>query len=168
MSGFQIVNEYAHPIDRVWRALTDPELIPLWTSEGLGGTTEGFQATEGTHFRFVAKPQPFWRGVVECEVIEARPPALLRYTWVGDAGEPPSVVTYELEPRRGATRFTFRHAGFRGVGGFVVSRVLERVRTRMLDVGLRRVLDDLDGSGRWGLGPQTPAEGAGRRSERSG
>jgi hypothetical protein len=60
---------------------------------------------------------------------------------VGDAGEPPTVVTYELEPCPGGTRFTFRHSGFRGVGGFVVSRVLRRVRKRMLDVGLRRVLD---------------------------
>jgi hypothetical protein len=71
-SDIRIVNEYAYPIEKVWRALTDPELIPRWTKEGLGGRPEGFAPIAGTAFRLVAKPQPFWRGFVECEVVEVR------------------------------------------------------------------------------------------------
>jgi uncharacterized protein YndB with AHSA1/START domain len=147
MSTIHIVSEYPHPVAKVWRALTDPAIIPLWTSEGLGARTEGFSTEVGTRFRFVAKPQPFWRGVVECEVLESRAPSLLRYAWVGDEGDAPTVVAYQLEPHGEGTRFTFDHTGFTGIGGFIVSRTLARVRRRMLDVGLRAVLDDLDGDG---------------------
>ena len=143
-SDIRIVNEYASPIENVWRALTDAELIPRWTKEGLGGRPEGFTPVAGTRFRLVAKPQPFWRGFVECEVIEARAPSLLRYSWVGDEGERPTQVTYQLEAVAGGTRFTFEHTGFVGVGGFLVSRVLRRVRRKMLGVGLPAVLDALD------------------------
>jgi uncharacterized protein YndB with AHSA1/START domain len=144
LSDIHIVNEYPHPPEKVWRVLTDPALIPLWTKEGLGGRPEGFVAATGTKFRFVAKPQPWWRGFVDCEVIEVRAPSLLRYSWVGDEGDSPTLVAYQLEPIKGGTRFTFNHTGFSGVGGFIVSRVLRRVRKKMLGVGLPALLNALD------------------------
>jgi uncharacterized protein YndB with AHSA1/START domain len=101
----------------------------------------------GVKFRFVATPQPWWRGVVECEVLDVRAPTLLRYTWVGDEGDAPTLVTYQLEPHQGSTRFTFEHTGFTGIGGYIVSRALRRVRRRMLGVGLPAVLDQLDDDG---------------------
>jgi uncharacterized protein YndB with AHSA1/START domain len=156
MSTIHIVNEYPHPPAKVWRALTDPAIIPRWTAEGLGARAEGFRAEVGARFKFVAKRQPWWRGFVECEVLEARAPSLLRYSWVGDEGDAPTVVTYQLEPCGAGTRFTFDHTGFTGIGGFIVSRALRRVRRRMLDVGLRAVLDDLDGEA--GLRPASPAQ----------
>ena len=70
-------------------------------------------------------------------------PSLLRYSWVGDEGDRPTLVTYQLEAIAGGTRFTFDHTGFVGVGGFIVSRVLRRVRRKMLGVGLPAVLDAL-------------------------
>lgn len=148
MSTIHIVNEYPHPPAKVWRALTDPALIPLWTSKGLGARPEGFSTEVGTKFRFVAKPQPFWRGFVECEVLEVRAPSLLRYSWVGDEGDEATLVTYQLDPRGAGTRFTFDHTGFTGVGGFIMSRTLRHVRRKMLDVGLPAVLDDLDDEGK--------------------
>jgi uncharacterized protein YndB with AHSA1/START domain len=155
--GIHIVNDYPHPREKVWRALTDPALIPLWTGEGLGARPEGFSAVVGTKFKFVAKRQPWWRGFVECEVIEARAPSLLRYTWIGDEGDSPTLVAYQLEPIESGTRFTFDHTGFRGIGGFMVSNVLGRVRRRMLGVGLPTLLDDLDDQA------ELPPEGTKRR-----
>ncbi len=143
-SDIHIINEYPRQPEKVWRALTDPALIPLWTREGLGGRAEGFVAVTGTKFRFVAKPQPWWRSFVDCEVIEVRAPSLLRYSWVGDEGDRPTLVAYQLEPIKGGTRFTFDHTGFGGVGGFIVSRVLRRVRKKKLGVGLPAVLNTLD------------------------
>lgn len=68
--------------------MTDPALIPLWTSAGQGGRPEGFSTTVGTKFRFVAKPKLGWNGVVDCEVLEVNEPSLLRYSWRGgDDGE---------------------------------------------------------------------------------
>ncbi|MGD0676090.1 MAG: SRPBCC domain-containing protein [Polyangiaceae bacterium] len=142
-SDIHIVNDYPHPPEKVWRALTDRALIPLWTKQGLGGRPDGFAPVVGTKFRFVAQPQPWWRGFVECEVTDVRAPSMLQYSWVGDEGESPTLVRYRLEPIAGGTRFTFEHTGFRGAGGFIVSRVLRRVRRKMLGVGLRALLDDL-------------------------
>jgi uncharacterized protein YndB with AHSA1/START domain len=143
VSEFEIVQEYPHPRDRVWRALTDPALVPRWTSTGQGGRPEGFVPEVGTRFRFVGKPVPGWDGVVRCEVLAADAPSLLRFTWRNKETDEPSFVTYRLEDTAAGTRFTYSHTGFRGVGGLVMSRLLQRVRRRMLADGLPPVLDDL-------------------------
>jgi uncharacterized protein YndB with AHSA1/START domain len=78
MSAIHIVHEYPHPPTKVWRALTDPVLVPLWTAQGLGAQPEDFSPKVGTRFRFVAKPRLGWRGIVECEVLEAREASLLQ------------------------------------------------------------------------------------------
>jgi uncharacterized protein YndB with AHSA1/START domain len=80
-------------------------------------------------------------------VLEAAEPALLRYSWADPSGGGVSQVTYRLEPSETGTRFTIEHTGFTGVGGFVVAKILGRVRTKMLTVGLPAVLDDLDDDG---------------------
>jgi uncharacterized protein YndB with AHSA1/START domain len=140
MSEIRIVRDYPYPVRLVWRALTDPGLIPRWTATGAGGRPEGFAAVPGTRFRFVARPRPGWNGIVNCEVLEADEPALLRYTWTDDGGGETAEVTYRLEPHGGGTRFTYEHTGFTGIGGLFMARLLGRVRRKMLTVGLPAVL----------------------------
>jgi uncharacterized protein YndB with AHSA1/START domain len=148
MSDIRIVRDYPHPPAKIWRAVTDPALIPLWTSTGQGGRPEGFSTTVGTRFQFVAKPHPGWRGIVDCEVLEAREPSLLRYSWVGDENGDTTYVTYRLEPHAGGTRFTYEHTGFTGIGGFLLAKLaLGPVRKKMLRVGLTAVLNDIDDDG---------------------
>jgi len=151
MCSIRIVRDYPHPREKVWRAVTDPALVPLWTVTGAGGRPEGFSPTVGTRFRLVAKPKPGWRGVVDCEVLEATEPSLLRYSWTGDEGGDVTEVVYRLERHADGTRFVYEHTGFTGVGGFFMAKLLGHVRTKMLDVGLPAVLDDLDDEG--GLRP---------------
>jgi uncharacterized protein YndB with AHSA1/START domain len=96
----------------------------------------------------VAKPKPGWNGIVNCEVLEAREPTLLRYSWTdGDGGGDVTEVTYRLEPMGGGTRFTYEHTGFTGVGGLFMAGLLGRVRRKMLSAGLPAVLADLDDDG---------------------
>jgi uncharacterized protein YndB with AHSA1/START domain len=147
MSHIRIVRDYPHPPLKVWRAMTDPTLIPLWTATGAGGRTEGFAATVGTRFQFIARPKPGWNGVVDCEVLEVSEPTLLRYSWTGDEGGDVTEVTCRLEPCADGTRFTYEHTGFTGVGGVFMAALLGRVRRKMLSVGLSAVLDDLDDDG---------------------
>ena len=128
-------------------AVTDPGLIPLWTATGQGGRPVGFSTEAGTRFQFVAKHRPGWRGIVDCEVLEAREPSLLCYSWAGDENGEVTYVTYRIEPHDGGTRFTFEHTGFAGVGGFFLAKLLGSVRRKMLTVGLPAVLDDLDDGG---------------------
>jgi uncharacterized protein YndB with AHSA1/START domain len=148
MSEYRVVRDYPYPVARVWRALTDPGLIPLWTSTGAGGRPEGFAPVPGTRFRFVARPKPGWNGTVNCQVLEAREPALLRYSWTDDGGSDQTMVTCRLEPVGNGTRFTFEHTGFTGVGGFFMAQLLGHVRRKMLTAGLPAVLADLDDDGR--------------------
>jgi uncharacterized protein YndB with AHSA1/START domain len=148
MSSIRIMREYAHSPAKVWRALTDPELIPLWTSTGRGARPVGFSTEVGTRFTLVAKPIPGWNGTVNCEVLESREPSLLRYSWFSDEGGDVTQVTYRLEPHGASTRFTYEHTGFTGIGGFLLANlVLGPVRKRMLGTGLRAVLDDIDDQG---------------------
>jgi uncharacterized protein YndB with AHSA1/START domain len=147
MSDIHIIRQYPHRMTKVWRAVTDPDLVPRWTSTGRGGRPEGFSTEVGTHFRFVGKPMPGWRGIVECEVLEVDEPSLLRYSWVGDENGKATFVTYLLEPYQGGTRFTYEHTGFTGIEGFIMAKlVLGPVRRKMLEVGLPLVLNDMDGN----------------------
>jgi uncharacterized protein YndB with AHSA1/START domain len=60
------------------------------------------------------EPKPGWNGVVDCEVLEASEPSLLRYSWIGaDGGGDLTEVIYRLEPHAGGTRFTYEHTGGR-------------------------------------------------------
>jgi uncharacterized protein YndB with AHSA1/START domain len=143
MAEIRIVRDYPQSPELVWRALTDPALIPRWTSAGAGGRPEGFATTVGTRFRYVAKPKPGWSGIVECEVLESDEPKLLRYSWADPGGGEATEVVYRLEPHGTGTRFTFEHTGFTGIGGLFMAALLGRVRTRMLTTGLPAVLADL-------------------------
>lgn len=147
MSAIRIVRNYPYALEKVWRAATDPDLVPLWTATGAGGRPEGFEPVVGTRFRLVAKPKPGWDGVVDCEVLEVRAPTLLRFSWIGDEGGDVTEVVYRLEPDAGGTRFTYEHTGFTGVGGFFMAALLGTVRRKMLSVGLPAVLADLDERG---------------------
>lgn len=92
------------PPEKVWRALTEPELLEAWLerSESRG--------TDSTDY----------------EILSAEPHRLLRYRWrdresgSGDNGirEVDSVVTVELSPRHaGGTHLRLTHGDFRIVSG---------------------------------------------------
>jgi uncharacterized protein YndB with AHSA1/START domain len=143
MSDIRIVRDYPHPPAKVWRALTDPALIALWAMR-----PEGFAPVVGTRFKFVAKPQRGWRGFVECEVLEVREPSVLRYSWVGNEGQAPLQVTYTLTPHVGGTRLTLEHTGFKGVGGFILSKLMMGPGwKKMLGILIPAVLNDVDDDG---------------------
>jgi uncharacterized protein YndB with AHSA1/START domain len=154
MSAIHIVRDYPNPPESVWRAVTDPELVPLWTATGAGGRPEGFALAVGTQFQLIGKPKPGWNGIVDCVVLEVDAPLLLRYSWTDNGGSETTEVAYRIEPYAGGTRFTYDHTGFTGIGGLFMSTLLGRVRTKMLTIGLPPVLDQLDETGR--LRPGSP------------
>ena len=117
---------------------------------------EGFSTALGARFKFVGKSRPGWSGVVECEVLEAREPSVLRYSWIADEGDV-TQVAYRLEPHGGGTRFTFEHTGFTGVGGFLLAKlVMPPIRRKMFGVRISAVLDEVDDEGT--LRPQSTLE----------
>jgi len=142
MSEYTVIREYRYPVDEVWQVLTDPAQVALWTTTGQGGRPEGYAPVPGTKFRFVGKPTIGWSGVVRCEVISVDAPHALHYTWQGDKDtDDVTDVTYSLAEVPGGTRFTWRHTGFTGIGGFAMAKLLGSVRKRMLSDGLPRALE---------------------------
>jgi len=148
MSEFQITVDYPYSQLKVWKALTDPMLIPYWTSTGQGARAVGFDTKVGTKFQYVAKPMFGWDGIVNCEVVECIDNSLLEYTWQGGDDEAPQLVTCKLEHHGNGTRLTWEHKGFRGVRGTMMSKILKTVREKMLREGMPSVLRDLDDQGK--------------------
>src|SRR5262249_37620569 len=53
----------AHPPARVWRALTDPDLLARWLMPN------DFRPAAGHRFTFRTDPRPGFDGIVHCEVL---------------------------------------------------------------------------------------------------
>jgi uncharacterized protein YndB with AHSA1/START domain len=101
--------ELAQPPSRVWRALTEPDLLARWLM------ANDIRPVVGHRFTFQAPPMPGWDGIVRCEVLEVVPEKRLRYSWQGGAPESvlDSTVTWTLaETPSGGTRLSLEHAGF--------------------------------------------------------
>jgi uncharacterized protein YndB with AHSA1/START domain len=98
------------PPDKVWRALTVPEILSAWLMPCDAGPGVG---------RFSLRGKPAEGGTIVCEVLALEPHRLMRLTWRGEsqpnAPERPldTVVTFRLsETRSGGTRLRIVHTGF--------------------------------------------------------
>jgi len=98
------------PPEKVWRALTEPELLAAWMMPN------DMKAKAGSRFAFAGPDAP-----IECEVLEAEPGRLLRYSWRERPGakdmEPlpafDSIVTFTLAGTlTGGTHLRIVHDGF--------------------------------------------------------
>ena len=100
--------------ERVWQALTDPELLAAWLMPN------NIQAEIGYQFTFRTQPVPGWDGIVHCEILEVAPLERLVYAWRGGSKkldgyghELDTVVIWTLTPDgKGGTRLHLEHAGF--------------------------------------------------------
>ncbi|MBX9842196.1 MAG: SRPBCC domain-containing protein [Xanthobacteraceae bacterium] len=111
-----IERRLSHPPEKIWRALTETELIGQWLMPN------DFRPVVGHRFAFKAKVKPVgdWDGMVHCEVLACEPNRMLRYSWVGGAASNKthgslldSTVTWTLTPVDGGTHLRMEHAGFR-------------------------------------------------------
>ena len=103
--------EVKSPIERIWHALTDSELLAIW----MLFRSNDFKPVVGHAFQL--RDAPGFDGVIDCEVIEVNEPHRLSYSWVtsGQGALPHStVVTWTLtEAEGGVTRLHLEQSGFR-------------------------------------------------------
>ncbi|MFI7251393.1 SRPBCC domain-containing protein [Micromonospora chalcea] len=95
-----------HPPAKVWRALTDSDLIERWLMPNDFRPVRGHRFT----FRTDARPGQRFDGTVHCEVLELDEPRRMRWAWRG--GTLDTVVTWTLVPEGRGTRLFLEHAGF--------------------------------------------------------
>lgn len=96
------------PPEKVWRALTVPELLAAWLMPN------DISPEIGNRFAFAGPDTP-----IECEILDAEPEKLLRYSWreqPGDAARQDpldSTVTFTLARTvSGGTHLRIVHEGF--------------------------------------------------------
>ena len=94
-----------HPVEAVWRMLTEAESISAWLMK-----TTDFRPEVGA--RFTMKTQNLAaNGYVDAEVLELEPPRRMVWAWSANDGSAPTTVTFALAPEAGGTRLTLTHVG---------------------------------------------------------
>jgi uncharacterized protein YndB with AHSA1/START domain len=103
--SFTLEFDLPHPPAKVWRALTEPELLAKWL------TSTDMKLAVGQSFTFQMPPAQGWDGVVNCEMKEIELHKRLRYSW-GSLGLV-TVVTWTLAPTpKGGTLLRLEQSGF--------------------------------------------------------
>ena len=95
-----------HSPKKVWRALTEPELLTEWLFPVIGHKLEA-----GAAFKLKAPPQPGWDGNVDCRFVEIEPQKKMTWAWV--TGDIDTVVTFVLTPTDAGTRLSIMQSGFK-------------------------------------------------------
>ena len=102
-----VEREFAHPPAKLWRALTQPQLIADWLMKN------DFAPAIGHTFTMRGD----WGGTLDCEVLEIEPERTLAYRWDHVHDDPQfdlrSTVTFTLTPTPAGTLLRMEQAGFR-------------------------------------------------------
>jgi uncharacterized protein YndB with AHSA1/START domain len=98
--------ELAEAPHKVWRALTERELLAAWLMPN------DFRAELGAEFSFQPPPELERKAPIACKVLALEPPRLLRLSWqedeAGDAG--PGSLSFVLTPTEtGGTHLRLVH-----------------------------------------------------------
>ncbi|MCP2256569.1 putative conserved protein YndB, AHSA1/START domain [Streptoalloteichus tenebrarius] len=102
----------AHPPAKVWRALTEPELIAKWLMPG------DFRLEVGHRYTMRGTPMPGtgFSGTVHAEVLAFEVERMLRVAWRDADPDGPHAadwtITWTLQPEGRGTRLFLVHDGF--------------------------------------------------------
>jgi len=94
-----VEREFAHPPEKIWRALTQPHLIEAWLMKN--------DFVPALNHRFSLRGD--W-GSVDCQVLEIEANRSLSYTWAAMGLD--SVVTWTLTPAGAGTHLKVEQTGF--------------------------------------------------------
>jgi uncharacterized protein YndB with AHSA1/START domain len=106
--------DFDHPMDVVWRAMTDSEWLAVWFFPN------DIQPVAGHKFTIWSRPIERWDGEFQCQVTAVDDGKSLSFSWKGGHEELKAFghyieteVTWTLsETAGGGTHFDFVHVGF--------------------------------------------------------
>jgi uncharacterized protein YndB with AHSA1/START domain len=126
-----------YPVEKVWRAISEPALMSRWLME------TDFKPEVGRKFKFKGKPSKFWRGWVDCKVTNIEPLKLVQFTWQNSEKHTPTLVTYTLEKTDTGTRIHATNEGFDATYG-AFSGLFFRTMIRLgMNVEFKKKLPDV-------------------------
>jgi uncharacterized protein YndB with AHSA1/START domain len=100
-----IERELPHPPEKVWRALTQGQLIKQWLMDN------DFEPMVGHQFNFRATPvPPQWDGVIHSEVLAVEPNKKVAYRWNTMGVD--TVVSWTLAATENGTLLRLEQSGF--------------------------------------------------------
>ena len=94
-----------HAPEKVWRALTEPELLAEWLLPVIG-----LELAPHAAFTFKTQAYPGWDGTVNCRFLEIEPMRKLSYSWTVPFLD--TVVMFTLTPTPLGTRLALVQSGF--------------------------------------------------------
>ncbi|HEX4225825.1 MAG TPA: SRPBCC family protein [Pseudonocardiaceae bacterium] len=103
--SFRYERLFNHPIETVWRAITDPEELAQW----LGSKPELDLRVGGRYVMIHTSPDGSKEQRVEDRVVRLEPPRLFEHTFWLEVN-PSALVTWELTPTGDGTRLDLTHA----------------------------------------------------------
>lgn len=92
-------------IEKVWKALTDSDVLAQWIWDN------DFKPAVGEKFQFRSEPNEWWDGIVNGEVLEVDEPRSLSYIWAS-AGETTTITWSLKKGSDGLTHVHFEQTGF--------------------------------------------------------
>jgi uncharacterized protein YndB with AHSA1/START domain len=99
-----IEREMPHPPEKIWRALTEGQLIDEWLMKN------DFRPVVGHRFTFRSTPVQGWNGIIDSEVLLVEPNSRLSYGWTSMGLE--TTVTWTLTPTASGTHLRMEQSGF--------------------------------------------------------
>jgi len=103
-----------YPMEKVWRALTDSEIIALWFMKN------DLKPDFGHKFTLRARPIERWDGEFQCQVLDVEENQKISYAWKGGAAELKgfghyinTIAIWTMAPNPdGSIKVTLTHEGF--------------------------------------------------------
>jgi len=95
---------FPHPPEKLWRALTENQLVAQWLMKN------DFEPVIGRKFKFQSEPVPNWDGVINCEVLIVEHLKRLSYSWTTMGVE--FIVLWTFTPAEGGTHLRMEQSGF--------------------------------------------------------
>ncbi len=100
VKSLTVEKEYNYPIEKVWKAITNPEAIAKWFIPG------DFKPVVGSEYSFENEYTK-----VRGKIINLEEPVLMVYSWIKENTEIETIVSWKLKETESGTKLTILHEG---------------------------------------------------------